>query len=106
MIHLNNITWAQLILIGLGALFQFIALCAFVRETTAYRARKRSLKTDEHVQEQGLEFGGSDQPETEAEEMQEEVVEKDFHRPANVAEITRTEKVKFVQKFEFRRHGT
>jgi hypothetical protein len=33
MMHINDISWAQLILIEVGAMFQIAALCAFIKET-------------------------------------------------------------------------
>ena len=107
MIHLANISWVQLILIGVGAVLQSIALCAFVRETSAYRARNRARKEAVHGQEQGLEFGSDD--EAGAKQMDrtyEERGDEDSHHKLEAGNLTRTSKVKFVQKFDFRRHGT
>jgi len=102
MIHLANISWVQLILIGLGAVLQFIALCAFVRETSAYRPRKRARKEVVHVQEQGLISHSRDEVESApADEMDEEHSAEGAHPEPQAGNATGTAKVKFVQSLEF-----
>jgi hypothetical protein len=93
MIHLANITWAQLFLIGVGAVLQFIAVCAFFRETSAFRARTRPRKEDVGAQEQGLEFRSSVKAET--------ARAGNAGRKTKAVDLTKTTNAKFVQSFKF-----
>jgi hypothetical protein len=113
MIHLTTVAWAQLILIEVGALFQLVALCAVIRQTSAYRRLARLPKDEEMADNGGqgaeeMECESMDQSETvQADSMPEpeERIVEEAHAEAHVCNATQTTKVQFVQKFDFRRHG-
>jgi hypothetical protein len=107
MIHLNDISLAQATLIEIGAAFQLIAIWWHLKDSAAYRRQMRSREEREHVQEQGLETRSDDQVETRrAGPRPDQSVKEDTHTQINAGNLTRTAKVKFVQKFDFRHHGS
>lgn len=110
MIHLTAIAWAQFILIEVGVLFQLVALCAVIRQTSAYRRLARLPKDEEMADDgQGSEEMASeslDQAETaQTDSMPEERFDEEAHPVVHACNVTQTAKIKFVQKFEFREHG-
>jgi hypothetical protein len=104
MIHFNDISLAQATLIEIGAAFQVIAIWWHLKDASTYRRQMHAKEEREHVQEQGLE---SDEAETgHADPKPDQSVKEDTHTPINAGNLTRTAKVKFVQKFDFRHHGS
>jgi hypothetical protein len=103
MVHFADISWAQLILIEMGALFQFIAACAFVRETSAYRHRKslREAADPEERSSSSLEEATLLQA-IRAGPMAPEKHHENPDAGARAADLLKTAKVKFVQSFKFR----
>jgi len=107
MIHLNDISLAQATLIEIGAAFQLIAIWWHLKDTSAYRRQMRSREQREHVQEQGLESGSADEAVTgHAGPRSNRSFKEDTHTQINAGNLTRTAKVKFVQKFDFRHYGS
>jgi hypothetical protein len=107
MIHLNDISLAQATLIEIGAAFQLIAIWWHLKDTAAYRRQMHSREEREHVQEQGLESGNDDQAgRGHAGTRPDQSFKEDSHTPMDAGNPTRTSKGKFVQKFDFRHHGS
>jgi D-serine deaminase-like pyridoxal phosphate-dependent protein len=110
MIHLTAIAWAQFILIEVGVLFQLVAVCAVIKQTSAYRRMAR-LPQDEEMADDGqvseeMECESMDQAGTvQADSMPEERIVEEARAGAYARNVTQTTKVQFVQKFDFRRHG-
>jgi hypothetical protein len=110
MIHLTAIAWAQFILIEVGVLFQLVALCAVIGQTTAYRRMARLPKKEEMGDNgqgsEAMESEGMDQVETaQADSMPKERIVEEAHAGTHACNVTQTTKIHFVQKFDFRRHG-
>ena len=107
MIHIIDMNGAWLILIEIGTLLQVIAICAYLRETSGHRRPTRPRKEGEEAYEQGLESRISDKAKTaQARSTRDENFDADTRKEIKAGHLTRTSKVKFVQKFNFRRHGT
>jgi hypothetical protein len=108
MVYLADISWAQIILIELGALFQFIALCAFVRETSSYRHRKRAkeVEADPHAQESQLAEQAAMLRAIRAVPVTHETHHEPSHSDLRAADLMKTAKVKFKQSFKFRPHDS
>lgn len=114
MIHLTGIAWAQFILIEVGVLFQLVALCAVIKETSAYRrkARLNEVAVDEDQQSEGMmsedmEFQTADQAEAaQTDSTSRERADEDAPMGIKTCNLSGIATKKFVQKFEFRRHGT
>jgi hypothetical protein len=107
MIHIIDMSGIQLILIEIGALLQVVAICAYLRGTSAFWRLTHPKEHGEHVQEQGLEFGNSDLPAPgQTHRTRDEDSHEDAHHEIKAGHLTSTSKVKFRQSFQFRRHGT
>lgn len=107
MIHLADVSGVQLILIELGVLLQIVAMCAYIGGTTVYRRIAHPKEHGEHVQEQGLDSGGSELPAPSlSRRTRDESADENPHNELKASHLRRTSKVKFRQSFQFRRHGT
>ena len=103
--YFSGITWTQIILIEVGALFQFIALCTFVRQTSFYRHRKSSKLVTPTVNDQEALY--AEQATTlraiQAGPMPHHApTHEESHPPLHAADLVKTAKVKFKQSFKFR----
>jgi hypothetical protein len=107
MILLSDISLAQATLFEIGAMFLLVAIWRHLRDTSAYRHFTHSWEEREHVQEQGLVFRSTDEAETDhTHPTHNESLKEDTHTPIKAGNLTRTANVRFVQKFDFRRHGS
>ncbi len=108
MIHLSDLTWTQFILIEIGMLLQFLALCASLSDKSTYPRRVGHDEAEKgHSDEHDFEFEMSEQADyIQPEEKLEPSYEDHHHSQVNVEHLTRTAKVPFVQTFNFRRHGS
>jgi hypothetical protein len=107
MILLSDISLAQATLFEIGAALLLVAIWRHLRDTFAYRHFTHSWEEREHVQEQGLVSRSADEAETHhADPTPNESFKEDTHTPIKAGNLTRTASVRFVQKFDFRRHGS
>ena len=107
MFHFADITWTQSLLIEIGVVLQVVAICAYVRDASPYRRLAHPKKKERDVDEQGW---TSRTPDKAGKGQAGPTRDKSFGKetPGRIkpANLTRTSKVKFVQKFNFPRHGT
>jgi hypothetical protein len=103
MMHLSDLSWTQFLLIEVGVLFQFVAICATVVDTSGYRqhAQPKSEGNDTDDHDWAAEISDRIEPDREPEP------DPDEHPSIamKAGDLTRTAKVPFVQTFNFRRHG-
>jgi hypothetical protein len=104
MSYLADITWMQLILIEIGSLLQFLALCAFVRERNAYRAHREPTGkvVDTRDQEQKMAEQAIMLRAIHAGPMPAQHHDYDEQPTFRAADLVKTAKVKFKQSFKFR----
>jgi hypothetical protein len=105
MIHPDNISWVSSLLIAIGVVLQLIAVCVFIRERSLYWHPTYSGEERMDVPEQDMESRVSDEvAPVEATSMHDESVDEDAHAETKIraGNLTRTEKVTFVQSFKFR----
>ncbi len=95
MIHLNTISWAQIILIQAGVIFQIIALRAIFKGPSGYQGNL-SMKQDAAESDQESE------PVSKGAAMDRKLSRHKVNTQALAARIGRTSKVAFKQSFKFR----
>ena len=104
MIYLADVSWAQIILVEIGALLQFIALCQFVRERNAYRIRAQTKEKsiDPHEQKLKMAEQAALLRAIRAGPLPNQGRDDDVQTEVRAADLLKTAKVKFVQSFKFR----
>ena len=100
MIHLLSNSWAQWILIELGVVLQFAAICALIKQKSAYRMLPREGEEMPHEEEMDELLPQEEDPAHEYPAPTKPRVQEP--RPTLKAmNITKTSKVKFKQDLNF-----
>jgi hypothetical protein len=105
MIHPSDISLVSFILIGIGVLIQLVAVCAFIKGRSLYWHPTYSGEKGMDVREQDMQSRVSDETApVEAAPMNDESVDENalVKTDTRASNLTKTEKVKFVQSFKFR----
>jgi len=106
MFHIADVIGDSSYLIEIGVLLQVIAICAYMRDSFTWRPFTHSKEVGGDAHEQGLESRISDQAEKDqADPTRDESLTGGSPTQMKTGTFTRTAKVKFVQKFNFRRPG-
>ena len=103
MIHLNDLTWTQVILIEAGVMLQLGAFFALMRETNNHRGHLHSEAEAGHAAEEGMESHPVDK---DAETNTVPMPEEDLHPEIKAGQMMRTSKVAFKQSFKFREQAS
>jgi len=101
MIFISEISWAQMILIEVGAMLQVAALCASIRDSSTNRHLPDSH--DEPDEAHHEPFGSSITRKNDpAQSLRhyEENSRADTHEPVKAGNLVKTKKVHFVQSFK------
>jgi hypothetical protein len=103
MIHINEISWAQLILIEMGAMFQLAALCAFVKEAAKPNRVIPGARESQIVHEEEARCKLSEAPlpaHVVQSHRETHGVMEDAHADVAPGRLAKTAKVNFKQTFK------